>query len=826
MDIRRLLDIALGLGPTYRNLSPLTATPQRRQVSVNPKACACVNFRIHLTKLSQYDILIGGMAVRKKQHFLIVGDWFVDNYWVCAPQRTTASSRTGEAHIRAMHNINSSVRALCGAGEIASVLALSDNYHAVTGIGHWNPGDTRHLRSLLFPKLCIGDNPYRVKPAISLSTADPDTLKRMRLVDLFPIFPADTSIGTNRVWRIFEHTLDGYRHRTRIDWIQTEQWPPTPSPRSLDALVKKIRASERSKKRPVTAVLVKDHAYGAVTDELIERLASEFDDVPWYVTSKRHRPEWFWYLPQSRVKLLLLPKEIASLEVDDKEIPVHNWLIDKAIPSRGALTILSSYTKSDFSPSKLSRASSANNSPFRASAIVAEHAISSTLAYLPKSRLGAIIETNEEPEDDEARYVPRASIFFAAAVHFASMRKTPKWSADLHSALTFARTWASEEKGRIKNPDDWPGNLQRLPSSLSAIDVDTFSWNGCVNQWQSAHRNLGVIEFDGTPRAKLDLWRAMTEINGLVAIGKVKRKLISDLCEELASFKRGKPDQSKSFYIGDRPGFGKSSLIAELAKSYKFDLVPIDVTEIHKADDLWEYFHRILTKHQQNPKTPILVFVDEANAEVQGQTVFGWFLRPIEGRQFHDRGETYVLPATVWIFTGTADMRDGSAYRNEQPLKASDFVSRLNKEPYYLGDDTSAGRALERVYVGALSIIRRFSDVKYVSRKVLAAFDQLGDACSMREIRNYVNDFSGVVGGRVTWENVGERLRQRVGEPVHSDDPDVEIVLRASDAKDWHSPCIVHPKVERTKPPTTSRQPRAVVDLEDDPAKPSRGVLL
>ncbi len=172
-----------------------------------------------------------------RKHFLVIGDWFVDNYWVCAPQRNKTASRTGEQYVRSLHSFGSSVRALCGAGEVVSIFAQSDgNSQYVTGIGHWHPEDTKHLTALLFPDLCLGDNPYRINPAIRYTELSEEQRRQVRL---FPILPDSECVGTNRVWRIFEHQLDGHAHRLRIDWVM-EPKPAKPTNAELEKLIEEV----------------------------------------------------------------------------------------------------------------------------------------------------------------------------------------------------------------------------------------------------------------------------------------------------------------------------------------------------------------------------------------------------------------------------------------------------------------------------------------------------------------------------------------------------------------------------------------------------------
>jgi hypothetical protein len=57
-----------------------------------------------------------------KQKILIVGDWFVDEYWFLARHHSTTSRHTGPLHYRIISKKEESVRDLCGAGVIARML--------------------------------------------------------------------------------------------------------------------------------------------------------------------------------------------------------------------------------------------------------------------------------------------------------------------------------------------------------------------------------------------------------------------------------------------------------------------------------------------------------------------------------------------------------------------------------------------------------------------------------------------------------------------------------------------------------------------------------
>ena len=53
---------------------------------------------------------------------LVVGDWFIDEYWFISRHHSDVSSHTGPLHYRIVSETTDPVRDLCGAGLVARVL--------------------------------------------------------------------------------------------------------------------------------------------------------------------------------------------------------------------------------------------------------------------------------------------------------------------------------------------------------------------------------------------------------------------------------------------------------------------------------------------------------------------------------------------------------------------------------------------------------------------------------------------------------------------------------------------------------------------------------
>ena len=91
---------------------------------------------------------------------LVVGDWVVDDHWVVGEHQSVSSSRTGMLHSRALADYDCSVRSLCGAGQVATILHQARFEPPValrvSGLGLWHPNDGTQLALMLDPLNDVG----------------------------------------------------------------------------------------------------------------------------------------------------------------------------------------------------------------------------------------------------------------------------------------------------------------------------------------------------------------------------------------------------------------------------------------------------------------------------------------------------------------------------------------------------------------------------------------------------------------------------------------------------------------------------------------------
>jgi hypothetical protein len=196
--------------------------------------------------------------------------------------------------------------------------------------------------------------------------------------------------------------------------------------------------------------------------------------------------------------------------------------------------------------------------------------------------------------------------------------------------------------------------------------------------------------------------------------------------------------------------------------------------------DLFDCFDTVVTSQAQNKEEPLLVFIDEINAKLDGQHVYDAFLAPLEEGVYVRAGKTFHIDPCVWVFAGTERPSPISELHGDKSDKASDFESRLTLGPLDLRiKDPSKEEAearIEKVYLGVSLLRSAFPDVRKVSKKVLQAFHTLPPNLEARELQHFVKAFFDIQYGTVKAKNIPkERFKQLCGNTKNwSDQPEEE----------------------------------------------------
>src|ERR1700730_14185957 len=284
---------------------------------------------------------------------LVIGDWFVDEHWVCGVHRSSSSSRTGRSHLRALHSATSAVRAFCGAGRSAFFLHYlyrvannSPPLKSVIGLGFWHRTDTENLISLFDPQ----------GPAQTPCRLSPPELKRptgIELINMNDALNMEDDGYTTRIIRIYTQGESDRFVYDRLDWeprtpqgdlASTEvPWPKSKLETLGGLLLEKLQG------RTVRAVMIKDMLKGVVNRSIIDWLLStDLAKVPWFVSSKRWCPKWLQNLGDGVDLRLLMVPEVAAQAALYEEQSLSCWITRSGRPSKEAVKVidtLATFTK-------------------------------------------------------------------------------------------------------------------------------------------------------------------------------------------------------------------------------------------------------------------------------------------------------------------------------------------------------------------------------------------------------------------------------------------------------------------------------------------------
>lgn len=404
-----------------------------------------------------------------------------------------------------------------------------------------------------------------------------------------------------------------------------------------------------------------------------------------------------------------------------------------------------------------------------------------------------------------------ASVLFPAMIANLIRNENIKLDQLLKGALNFTYGWMSIEVKRVEDPEEWEPSPdqalelepKRLPEGLRVdkkFDGDwrRFSWKQATYAWGKAFSDYGIIEtkdldngdkaaaadkgkrVTAKPKGKkyLELWRSMTEVNGYVCCMTEKRKLLQKVINELgASGGKGRRDHKSCMFIAS-PGSGKTHLVRRLADTLRLRYLGFNITQMLSKTDLFDCFDTVVTSQAQNREEPLLVFIDEINAKLDGQHVYDAFLAPLEEGVYVRAGKTFHIDPCVWVFAGTQHPR--IELHGDKSDKASDFESRLTLSPLDLrikdpSREESEART-EKVYLGVCLLRSAFPDVRKVSQKVLQAFHTLPPTLEARELQHFVKAFFDIQYGTVKAKNIPkERFKQLCGNIKNwSDQPEEE----------------------------------------------------
>jgi len=709
------------------------------------------------------------------RRLLVIGDWLLDENWITGEHRGAISSRTGSEHLRALHHRDNPLYRLAGAGQTASTLycALKDRTaraYQIFGVGIWDPKDTDAIKVLLDVNHEAEARPsqYRITRSFPVASCKANLFNLGDIVDAKKKCADKTyRSGTMRAVRIYQYKDSRLKLKERIDW----------APRIFDDHTSWIGIGEQAVLntsdlkdagldnlvRDATAIVVQDTGKGVMSSPFVKWLAKLAPAAQWFISTKAWRPvhdpavpeeqpDWLHELEraEANVRLLVIPEAAAQRAVDEGVL--SRWIVntkDKGGPSSKALKRIDELARQ-----------------FDKAAIVVLPAGFALLARDPGTdppgTSQCIVQSDTGIEDPLAVGSAISSVLFPAITAHMLQHKSLDLEKTLNLALGSTRRCWEEEVKRIKESEKQPESSE-LPRILGDKKTENRfgswsrdSWLKISQEWDQALKECGIID-DKPPR--IELWRAMIDIDGFVCCVPTKRHAIGRIRRELDLFKReARPvRRAVSFLVVAPPGSGKTHFVKRLAESCALSLVQFNITQLNDKDDILDCFDAIVTRQAQDDR-PLLVFFDEINARINNQHIYDSFLAPIEDGVYVRGGKTFRMPACAWLFAGTENPEE----HPDKSTKGSDFVSRLSLPPIdvKLEAGEEADLNTERVYLGVSLLKRTFSDVREVSEKVLRAFEFMRPDVDVRRIRHFVNSFSDVQHEKALSRNISlEQLK-------------------------------------------------------------------
>lgn len=639
------------------------------------------------------------------KNLLIVGDWVIDEYWFLLRHKSKLSSHTGLMHFRMASKPNDVIADLCGAGHIARIIyeitKETNKKITIQGLGLWNERDTDFIKHLIHAQIksthCgAASLGYAISPFLCDKTPD------INLVSLNPLSP------TTRVIRQYQNGEDGLYQVNRIDWeIKNNSYNIGETDLSLVL------------KKP-DFIIVHDLNKGVINNELIEKLIQLFPDADWIIRSKNQDPEWIDNIDEDKI--------ILQIMGEDRIInsPAESWLLNKELTENAIEHLKNSKGKN---------------------------------TILLSARNEIILRNTKAQK---------------CLIGFSSNGQSPLvdlgWSTAVSGLLSFQLI-----SGRSSlNKDDLKSCLEKvnsycgvsIPDSIgikpeinTVVTIIENDWKEIISNWKKARdpKNIGIIEKDKVKR--IEIWRGAPILPNYITVVSKKQEIINKIYLSLKDFKKS-TDQTRSLSIllQADPGAGKTFLAKTLADQLGFELIRYDITQMMHRDDLLDLFETVATKQAKNSKK-ILVFVDEINARLEGNSIYGAFLTPLEENFYIHHGKNFSIQPCAWLFAGTQKDQHGI----DAADKLQDFVSRMTifeKIDYeslknLVGEEVLDKEIqLEQVYLGASLLKSIWPDVSQVSESVLRVFNKINPTDNaVRKIRKLVTSLENMQYGNVTASN-------------------------------------------------------------------------
>ncbi len=665
---------------------------------------------------------------------LLIGDWFIDEYWIVSKINSYHSSHTGDIHYSVQQKeITNSVMNYCGVPEIIEIIKARNKVKVKIGkrrksiklenltcIGSWNPVDNavikcllcrEHskekfltpytLRSLKFPGVNSNNQKYSSKIVGQTHCLYnySELCKFESNINIFNIYndKKQETASTNRIIRNY----DGFGGKTphninRIDWINKLD-DSTGDKLSIEELLGK----DVDFTGMVIHIIVEDHGMGVLSSKTINQLFNflntfKYQEVCWHIRTKMENPDWlkalFINIQHYGNENNCIETIVNDFKIQQKEKGIRKPWFEKTI-SRSSLELLGQMVGSPYYLHENPRPVEFPNIAKSAAILFEDNSIVGIERIETSKRSGThryrCFLYDNSKKISQPLTIGRTRKFFTAIVIkkiIGSIVGVPpkKFHEICNEASNFAYYWSEllREKWNEGNLNVF--NYSEIIDAIfhkdsyfnnSLNDKSTLSnYDDLWKRWNESSKYQGIIN-----QKSFDLWRGFGSLDDYITIGGSKRNAINDLINEIYKFsKQVSPEYSLSCLITAAPGWGKSFLAKCAAKKFKLEYLEFSVSQMATTKDFIGCLATISSVQSRNKDKKLLVFIDEINAEVEGHSIIPLMLSPIWDGVFINEGRSYRIDPCIWLFASTSDLNALSDSKNPKNNKGSDFASRLN----------------------------------------------------------------------------------------------------------------------------------------------------
>jgi hypothetical protein len=681
---------------------------------------------------------------KQSVNVLVVGDWIIDEDWIVTDERSVTASKLPEEKHYAVSfgDVNVTTKKLCGASLTASAirgclkrLPRSGDFN-VYGIGAWHPADDDYMEVLFKTNELPGANPFSIRRLEEAKTKRRD--KR-----LFNIAAEGDSCASTRVVRIIRgHPGTNPNPVARCDWHLP--WRPKETlsgkgSKALSEVIKRRMPEIFSAMGGVKfdAIVLADFNKGLISGDFVMTLARSIrksgGSLTWFYRTKQiDPPEWY-------------PGFLRLIGEDDIFVRFIDPMLAKPYAKGRSLMYGSELTSEGL---EFLEGFIPEGHPNAKLAVLFQD--NSCIAY--DSTRGGGRRKVEKPDLKRVWVINsdvmrgsitrgRSSIFLASLVLMDLARRRgcldripdDDFGKDCEIGITNGVQWCddclsiwkgSKETSRVSKDSKktssvsadittalFPGERK---TSIGIRTSEPRTWKRIEDEWESAtdkEKACCISESGG--KRRLEVWRAHTTLNEFTVLDKDRKESVVRLTNAIRSFVESEPDSRRRpvmSLIRATAGSGKSFLAKCLASEFGLDFLECNVGQLTRLNDLSNFFDQVDVAQRDGRQ--VLVFLDEADTLVQGESALGYLLELMWcGRYYRDG-----LKNTLGAFPGIVAMsgEDNQQFKERHP-KYADFRSRVFGIELELKDITE----VESLYLFAKLLTKYFGEIAHIHEGVL-----------------------------------------------------------------------------------------------------------